>query len=1461
MIKDEDGLENFVHEDHNHVTDDNGNLYLINLNWMLNKHLIYTCVVNSPILRTMKTGPDINVFYSNSLPLFNDFLSSKKPEKSKILFHSEEKQTGLVNESLSIKCIIYGSPLPQVLWEFMESTNSGVVNNQEFRNIKLLPEKYGIKLKNHGTELYIPSVKTINRGSYRCSAMSSSYTAPAMDNPQVIFDVDVESKPHFADYPKNTVVPENGSISLRCSVDEEITKPSATITWLVNGEPVERYLDGLRKVGRNNILFLYNLTVHDSAVFQCVLRNIHGWNIVNAYIHVWNQPPAFVNVIEGIKYISEGHQVILPCETFGAPEAEINWFLNGKDLDSLDNIKGDYVIENGNLNLPRAKLSHIGEYTCQASNVFGTSKSSGKLLVRKQTRIISGPLSEQVFNEKNNKRIKVKYLTEGSMVYFSCEAETDPLHKSQLKLSWRKDNITLDDTYRNDKRFNLSSDGKSLMIIKLNPSDTGIYMCVASTQLDNANSSIYLIIQGRPTPPKYLKLSCERRSRLAPYAMLTWQIGETNNAAIEKVLITYVAGFYRPLEASSFSEQSHIEPLFSEGHQRDKFKQLIKSNNTDDNQLYWLNKSSLEVAQMIIKEAVLKDQWHLADLVPESEIIEHIRPINRSISKIDNTVNLPKLPSEIGRAFVRLNADVFYHFRVELLNHIGKSLPSEIIPSLSDNRNVMCILPPTPTSSNPDYLVVYGNEPNNLIIQWKPLDPIQHNGPGLVYRLTVNCLDCIIGPPKDVENVTIVRNWSKDKLELTDIITPQVLSMNIKNKTSKWSIETFRTYQVILQAENYLGSYGIKPLVFTGRSGEDVPQLSPNQLKVLQVGSNNILLSWKIIKEADFVTKINGIFQGFRVEWCDAELSSDSCEFYKNFQDYIVEHPPLWSLPGLRRKSTTSIKIPVDKNNDNEVMNLSKISSMSEQKQTDTLANIKFEDGVYKAYLNELPGKSKLKSGDTVIVETKEGVPGKVSEFTITFIGVNHIEVSWIKPMILNGFLTSYDLEIYLNNFTNNGQVFSKGLKIVSSITIEDPEQCATRISGLKMNTNYSLYIWAKTAMGPTFSQDFSFIPFKINSVQNHENSINLTLITPLSSLSQSSTLSSSSVYDLNDSVYTTNDSIDSIMPLFRNKPDFNDFNSKGNRKFSIFSQRRYQTMFYVQFRQLGTEIWEETQKEIHNSWVVLSNLEQGCQYEVRIVCVSENGRSTVSGSKIVNIPLSNSLMMINKWKILSKHNQKLIIVSVLCGLFLYSALHKPNSNLVRDNYTPESIHKRTESVRRHYPDHHQQQHHQYEPPIEQYPEPHMNWTLDEEMTLNNIDYLTYNLINVSNNSSFNTTAYQLGSCVCESGIPHNNNNDNNNTSTTITTNSNINKSIPLIHGAYITDCDPLVNNCITFLKLPQSQTNSLTTEENFPNSLVNLDNPNHYYNNSVINHNNNNNNIDNNTIRQTYIGSLLNRI
>lgn len=197
--------------------------------------------------------------------------------------------------------------------------------------------------------------------------------------------------------------------------------------------------------------------------------------------------------------------------------------------------------------------------------------------------------------------------------------------------------------------------------------------------------------------------------------MLTWEFDELYYTPINKVIITYITGFYRPIKDDSLTNQ---------------YNQSINNNQYNHhNHIYWLNQTTLSIAQSIINQSIIKNQWNIIDLIPEMEIIDYLKTKNQSIrhhynhttdnNNSSSIMELPKLPLNRGRAFLQLNYDVIYHFRIELINSIGKSLPSDIIPKLSIESNELCILPPMPTFINPDYLIVYGNKPNNLIIQWK----------------------------------------------------------------------------------------------------------------------------------------------------------------------------------------------------------------------------------------------------------------------------------------------------------------------------------------------------------------------------------------------------------------------------------------------------------------------------------------------------------------------------------------------------------------------------------------------------------------------------------------------------------------------------------------------------------------------------------------------------------------------
>lgn len=106
---------------------------------LYNKHQIFVCSVNNPILRTIKTGPDVHVYSSNQTD--SRWLAGRN--RPRLVYHSPRDAIALVNHSLTLRCLITGNPLPIILWQWSESddhtrnyrTRSVGSDGQAFRDV------------------------------------------------------------------------------------------------------------------------------------------------------------------------------------------------------------------------------------------------------------------------------------------------------------------------------------------------------------------------------------------------------------------------------------------------------------------------------------------------------------------------------------------------------------------------------------------------------------------------------------------------------------------------------------------------------------------------------------------------------------------------------------------------------------------------------------------------------------------------------------------------------------------------------------------------------------------------------------------------------------------------------------------------------------------------------------------------------------------------------------------------------------------------------------------------------------------------------------------------------------------------------------------------------------------------------------------------------------------------------
>ena len=130
----------------------------------------------------------------------------------------------------------------------------------------------------------------------------------------------------------------------------------------------------------------------------------------------------------------------------------------------------------------KTEFRDAGVYMCNASNKLGHQSASGSLVVKEKTRITNGPQNYEA--------------EAGSTATFRCIAQHDP--SLPMKIRWFKDGQYI--SVNTNNRFVQSSD-HSLAILRTTELDSGIYTCMAETDLDHVDAQAQLIVQDVPNPP------------------------------------------------------------------------------------------------------------------------------------------------------------------------------------------------------------------------------------------------------------------------------------------------------------------------------------------------------------------------------------------------------------------------------------------------------------------------------------------------------------------------------------------------------------------------------------------------------------------------------------------------------------------------------------------------------------------------------------------------------------------------------------------------------------------------------------------------------------------------------------------------------------------------------------------------------------------------------------------------
>uniref|UniRef100_A0A8C2A4G8 Neuronal cell adhesion molecule a n=1 Tax=Cyprinus carpio TaxID=7962 RepID=A0A8C2A4G8_CYPCA len=349
--------------------------------------------------------------------------------------------------------------------------------------------------------------------------------------------------PFWISAPQNLILAPKESGMLTCRAEGN---PKPTVTWSVNGIPIENsHKDPSRKIENGNII-LSDVRTGSSSVYQCNASNEYGYLLANAFVSVLAEPPRVLTPPNHVYSVVTNSRALLDCASFGSPLPKITWF---KDSQSI--VDGDsYIIhKNNTLEINVARQLNSGKYTCIASNSLGNKENHVYLDVKEATRIIRQPGYIVVQRSR--------------MAVFECKVKHDPsLFPSMI---WLKDNMELPD----DTRFEVGSD--SLTIHDVREDDEGNYTCIRNTTLDQDSASAMLtvvgtvthshLLQAQPDPPKDLELTDQRERSV----QLTWTPGDDNNSPIQLFLVQYEDSLHEPevwvnmTEVSGTSTTAHLE--------------------------------------------------------------------------------------------------------------------------------------------------------------------------------------------------------------------------------------------------------------------------------------------------------------------------------------------------------------------------------------------------------------------------------------------------------------------------------------------------------------------------------------------------------------------------------------------------------------------------------------------------------------------------------------------------------------------------------------------------------------------------------------------------------------------------------------------------------------------------------------------------------------------------------------
>lgn len=587
--------------------------------------------------------------------------------------------------------------------------------------------------------------------------------------------------------------------------------PEPQVLWKKRGGDLSPQRVSYSNSGRT--LKLHSISFEDEDTYECEASNGVGEVQTHAMHVKVEAEPTWLQVPNGT-IVAQGESVTFNCSSSGVPEPELRWFRNGVPIEMLE--------DNSNIRLGNDRFSVIIEhlrmrdtavYQCNASNIHGYAFRNFFLNVVESIPLIMEPPEPLTVG------------VEMSKLTLRCRV----LEAARPALKWTKGSQEL-----TGGRYRILDSG-DLQIDRLTFADQGEYMCSVS---DKSRAHVQ-ILAGR--------VEVKRRTRI------------TQPPQDYEVASGKAATFHCNAHADP-SLDLRIEWLFNDQPlDLDAEPRLVRSN---DNSLAITRSAELDsgtytcvarteldseraTATLIVQDVPgpprlvqveCRNREVLLQWLPTGDgrapILSYSIQCNTSFSPDAWEDAFANIPASETKFTSPLSPWANYSFRVMARNKIGLSLPSE--------TSETCTTPEDVPYKNPDHVTGRGERPDNLVVTWTPMPPIEHNAPGFFYK--------VLWKRDDIASATwnshVIEDWKQNR----HVVSGQ---------------PTYTPYRIKVEAYNRLGQANTAAMEVVGYSGEDVPLVAPKEfwLKEIRDGRTAVF-AWSPVSPES----VRGHFRGYKIQ-------------------------------------------------------------------------------------------------------------------------------------------------------------------------------------------------------------------------------------------------------------------------------------------------------------------------------------------------------------------------------------------------------------------------------------------------------------------------------------------------------------------------------------------------------------------------------------------------------------------